>query len=106
MDFDGRVGSAVLRRGFKVRAGLATYPTYNSTAPSASVHQISCTLAHFPADEMACFTQDVPSLPARLQGCERCILSFVFAVKGLLDETTAVLEEIVTDLATSEGERV
>ena len=53
---------------------------------------------------MSCFAQDVPFLPARLQRCEGGILSFVLAAKGLLDETTTVLEEIMTDLMTGKGE--
>jgi len=36
----------------------------------------------------------------------RCILGFVLAVESLLDETAAVLQEVVANLATGAGEVV
>lgn len=55
---------------------------------------------------MSRFAQDMPPLPSLLLCCEGCILDFIVTAQSLLDETAAVLQEVVANLAASERERV
>lgn len=83
-----------------------TYPTHNSSATSASAYKISSTSADFTAYEVAGFSQYMPLLRSWPDCRERCILGLVLAAEGLLHEATAILHEIVADLAAGEGQAI
>lgn len=83
-----------------------TDPADDPAATPTASHQISCTLADRATCEVSCFGQGMPFLPSRFQSCGRCIIGLVFAAESLLDEPAAVLQEVVANLAASEGEVV
>ena len=92
--------------GMEERERGQQYPADHPTTPSTSPHQIPRASSYLPTDQMPRLPQNMPLLPLGFQGRETEVfgLCFVFAAEGGLQEAGAVLEEVVANLAASEGE--
>ncbi len=86
----------------------ATNPADHSTTPPTTPHQIPRASPHLPTDQVSLLPQNMPCLALGFQSRETkvFVLCFVFAPQGGLQEARAVLEEVVANLAASEGEGV